>query len=197
MRTLQLLAGEAIDDRGGTTALAFLSVGDGCTVATDDGPAIPIPTPCVWPAPDRGRPIRRARLTGPCIVLLCESDYEAQHVQTGGAYPPTGAAVGTPVAVVSQADAALTKVYGAPVAGAQAVRALGAGDDNIVTVPGRQVQLTAVNGDAMYAVDADSTNPANGVLLQAGSSVMVRAGAAIHFSQGPNVGGSIYVAQFA
>ena len=46
-------------------------------------------------------------------------------------------------------------------------------------------------------VDGLATDPANRILLQTGASMMLRAGAALHATQGPAVGGSLYFSQLA
>lgn len=83
----------------------------------------------------------------------------------------------------------------APIAGSSFAVVSGALDANAATVAGGTLRLTAVNGDVFYAVDADSTNPANRALLMAGATEYVRAGATIHYSDGPTVGATLYVAQ--
>lgn len=93
------------------------------------------------------------------------------------------------------ADPTLAKVYGTPVVGGSGAIVLGAGNQQVATVAGRMLQLTAVDGDAFYAIDGDSTVAANKILLQAGATAMVKAGAALHASQGPNAGGTLYFAQ--
>jgi hypothetical protein len=92
-------------------------------------------------------------------------------------------------------DSTLAKAYGKPAVGGSGAIVLDGTDKSAATTPGRLLQLTAVGGDAFYAVDADSTIAANKVLILDGQSAVVTAGNFIHATQGPNVGGSLYFAQ--
>lgn len=95
------------------------------------------------------------------------------------------------------ADPTISKVYGTPVAGAAGSIVLDGTDKQVATVAARQLQLTAVDGDAFIAIDGDSTFPVNRLLILMGTSIMLKAGLALHATQGPAVGGTLYYAQLA
>lgn len=129
---------------------------------------------------------------------------------------PSGAANGSdaspvPVSVLSQAapfqvsaaaafpvtDALEAQTLAKPAAGGSGSIGLNAADQNVATTPGTILELVALGGSAFVAIDTDSTVAADRMLVLANERVKVRAGNALHATQGPAAGGTLYYAQRA
>lgn len=96
-------------------------------------------------------------------------------------------------------DSAILKLYSPPVLGGSGSLALDGTDKSVAVTRGRMVLVTAKGGDAFLAIGGDSTVAANQTILLDGSVMAIMipfapvpGDGALHATQGPAAGGTLY-----